>query len=393
MDASQNRPLPGGTTPAPLMPPNLKSAIPVACLSLLIGGFSSAAAQPSLKDAFKDHFLIGAALDKSQFGEKNAALIKAQFNSITPENVMKWEKIHPQPGVYEFALADRFVDFGVRNGMFVIGHTLVWHQQTPDWVFENPDGTPLGRDALLERMRDHIHTVVGRYKGRIKGWDVVNEALEENGALRGSRWRSIIGDDFIQKAFEYAHEADPLAELYYNDFSLENAAKREGAVQLVHRLKQAGVSIHGVGIQEHVNLRWPALTELENTITALGRSGVKVMITELDVDMLSGKDNSGNADISRRETAGPETLPGSKTLSDELQQKLAGRYRDLFGVYLKHRDVVSRVTFWGVCDGDSWLNNCPIPGRANHPLLFDRESRPKPALEAVIEAARAASGK
>ena len=205
-------------------------------MTLLLAAFTAGADEPpTLKTAFKDHFLIGAALNPAQFCESNkveAAIVKAQFNSITPENVLKWEKIHPRPGEYDFTLADQFVAFGQTNGIFIIGHTLVWHEQTPEWVFEDK-GKPASREVLLQRMRDHIFTVVGRYKGRVKGWDVVNEALESDGSLRNSPWRKLIGDDFIEHAFQFAHEADPQAELYYNDYSLESEPKRNGAVALV----------------------------------------------------------------------------------------------------------------------------------------------------------------
>ncbi|MEO5916820.1 MAG: endo-1,4-beta-xylanase [Luteolibacter sp.] len=356
-------------------------------LFLCIG---SLAAEPSLKDTYKDKFLIGAALNPSYYANETSPrsqLVKTQFSSITPENVMKWEPIHPKPGQYRFEAADRFLDFGVKNGMFVVGHTLVWHQQTPKWVFEDEKGAPLTRDGLLERMREHIHTLVGRYKGRIKGWDVVNEALNENGTLRDSPWKKIIGDDFVQKAFEYAHEADPTAELYYNDYRLEVPAKRDGAVALVKKIKAAGVPVTGIGIQEHVTPVWPASNDLEASITAFGQLGLKVMITELDVDMLPGSKKFGDADISRREAADPAFNPYPKELPPEEQQKLARRYAELFGIYLKHRGTITRVTLWGINDGESWLNNFPIPGRVNHPLLFDRALHPKPAFGAVIDAA------
>src|SRR6187549_2582077 len=209
---------------------------------------SCATDQPTLKDAFKDKFLIGAALNESQFTEQNAAqvaLIKKQFNTITPENVMKWEKIHPESAKFDFGPADRYVEFGTKNGMVVIGHTLVWHSQTPRWVFEDGKGGPADRATLLARMSNHIHTVVGRYKGRVKGWDVVNEALNEDGSLRQTPWLKLIGEDYLVKAFEFAHAADPNVELYYNDFSLENEPKRNGAVKLVKKLQAAGVKVTG----------------------------------------------------------------------------------------------------------------------------------------------------
>src|SRR5437660_3511881 len=197
-----------------------------------------ASAQSSLRTAFEGAFLVGAALNAAQFSEVDtvgARIVKAQFNSITPENVLKWASVHPRPGTYEFAAADRYVAFGERNGMFIVGHNLVWHNQTPRWVFQDSTGTPVSRDTLLARLRDHIHTVVGRYRGRIKGWDVVNEALSDDGTLRRTPWLTILGEDYLAAAFRFAHEADPDAELYYNDYELERAPKRRGAVELVRR--------------------------------------------------------------------------------------------------------------------------------------------------------------
>ena len=211
------------------------------------GDFRSAAPanQPALKDVFKKDFLIGAALNQNQFtgrDQRGLPIITTQFNSITPENVLKWESVHPEPGKYNFEGPDRYVAFGEKYRMFIVGHTLVWHNQTPRWVFEDAKGGPVDRQTLLDRMRDHIHTVVGRYQGRIKGWDVVNEALDEDGSLRQTPWMKIIGEDYLVKAFEFAHEADPSAQLYYNDYSLENEAKRKGAIDLIKKLKARGGS-------------------------------------------------------------------------------------------------------------------------------------------------------
>ena len=348
----------------------------------------------TLKDAFAKDFLIGAALNTSQFNETNpaiTALVTTQFNSVTPENALKWANIHPFEGRYDFTKADHYVDFAVKHGMFAIGHTLVWHGQTPAWVFQNADGSPASRDTLLARMREHIRTVVGRYKGRVKGWDVVNEALDDTGALRDSPWRKIIGDDYIAQAFRLAHEADPDAELYYNDFSTENPRKRAGALALLRKLKAEGVPVTGVGIQEHVSLAWPKLSDLDDTIAAFAQLGLKVMITELDVDILpkpknsKARANDGNAEITRVEKADSALNPYARGLPAVMQAQLARRYAELFGVYLKHRDAIERVTFWGVTDGNSWLNNWPIRGRASHPLLFDREGKPKPAFDTVIK--------
>lgn len=345
-------------------------------------------AQPALKDAFKDHFRVGAALNPAQFGEFDVgqvALIKKHFNTITPENVLKWALIHPEPARYNFEPADRYVAFGETNRMFIVGHTLVWHNQTPSWVFKDEAGKTASREFLLARLSNHIHTVVGRYRGRIQGWDVVNEALNEDGSLRQSPWLKIIGEDYLVKAFEFAHEADPAAELYYNDFSLENEPKRNGAIRLVKKLQAAGVKIAGLGTQHHDKMDWPTPAQVDATLTAFGHLGIKVMITELDVDVLPARNANRTAEVSLRERAGRELNPYAAGLPESIQQAQARRYAELFKVFLKHSDVIDRVTFWGVADGDSWLNNWPIRGRTSYPLLFDRNNQPKPALDAVIK--------
>ena len=348
-------------------------------------------AATTLKEAFRGAFRVGAALNANQFSERDAraaALVKTQFNTISPENVLKWEAVHPQPGTYDFGAPDQYVAFGEKNGMFVIGHTLVWHSQTPRWVFQDASGKPVTRDTLLARMRDHIHTVVGRYKGRIKGWDVVNEALNEDGTLRRSPWLTIVGEDYIAKAFQFAHEADPAAELYYNDYSVENAAKRGGAVRLIRELKAQGIPVAAIGLQGHDKMDWPTPAQQDSTIVALARLGVKVNITELDVDVLPPAIQARTADVNVRAELDPKANPYAAGLPDAMQTALAARYAALFEVFLKHRDVIDRVTFWGVGDADSWLNNWPVRGRVSYPLLFDRQDNPKPAFDAVIRTAR-----
>jgi len=344
-------------------------------------------AQPALKDAFKDDFLIGAALNPGQFTEVNireADLVKQQFNSTTPENCLKWESVHPALGRYDFTLADQYVDFGVRNHMFIIGHTLVWHNQTPGWVFQDDQGQPLTRDALLARMHEHIATVVGRYHGRIKGWDVVNEAVNEDGTLRESKWRKIIGDDFILKAYQYAHEADPAAELYYNEYSLENSGKRAGAVRLIKELQAQGVKINAIGLQGHYSLEWPSVNQVSDTIATFAQLGIKVNITELDINVLPAPGHNDTADVTLKYQAAAKLNPHPNGLPDAMQQTLAARYAALFTTFIHHRQDMERVTFWGVTDANSWLNDWPIRGRTNYPLLFDRAGQPKPAFVAVL---------
>ena len=363
-------------------------------LALLVAGLGVARAQPGLKEAFEGKFLIGGTLNPSHFAPEAAAhtgLITTQFNSISPENVMKWGPIHPRPGRYRFAPADRYVDFGERHGMFIVGHCLIWHQQTPDWVFEDANGAPLDREALLERMREHIHTVVGRYKGRVHGWDVVNEAVADDGTMRDTPWRQIIGDDYVLKAFEFAHEADPDAELYYNDFGIENRAKRAGAMRLLRELQVAGARLDGVGIQQHVNFRWPRAELIDESIAEYGALGIKVMITELDIDMLPGAQKANEVVAELHMEADAEVDPALDPYRDglpaEMEQRMADRYAELFAIYLKHADLIDRVTFWGVTDEGSWMNNFPIRGRTAYPLLFNRGGTPKPAYNAVLEVA------
>lgn len=343
---------------------------------------------PSLQEAFEDAFLIGTALNRDQIygrDEEGMQLVHAQFNAITPENIMKWEEIHPEPGEYNFDPADRFVEFGEENNMFMVGHTLVWHSQVPDWTFEDENGNELSRDALLERMRNHIHTVVGRYAGRVQAWDVVNEALLDDGSLRETGWYRIIGKEYLIKAFEFANEADPNAELYYNDYSLEIPEKRRAAVELVEYLQEHDAPITGIGTQGHFNLEWPESDEVEKTIVDFAGLGIDVMVTEVDIDVLPPAMDYMGADVNVSVELQDELNPYPSALPDSLQQQLADRYADLFDIYLRHRDHISRVTFWGVTDGDSWKNNWPVQGRTNYPLLFDREWNPKPAYFSVIE--------
>lgn len=360
------------------------------CTGLLLA-VALAPAEPALKDLFQSHFRIGAALNQGHFRGTDAvgtAIVLRHFNTITPENDLKWERIHPRPGVYNFEPADKYVEFGEKNGMWIVGHTLVWHNQTPRWVFEDAEGKPVTRDVLLQRMREHIFAVVGRYKGRVHAWDVVNEALEEDGTMRRSPWFQIIGEEYVARAFEYAQEADPKAELYYNDYSLENEAKRKGAVELVRKLKAQGLKVTAIGTQHHDRLKWPTLEQMDATFEAFKALGVKICVTELDVDVLPPATRRPTAEVGTRVAPEASLNPYTAGLPDEVQKELASRYGEIFRIFLKHRDAITRVTFWGVTDRVSWLNNFPVRGRTNYPLLFDREGKPKPAFDAVVKAVK-----
>ena len=350
---------------------------------------ASDADAPALKDHMPEGMLIGAALNPGHFTGSDAvgaAIVARHFDTISPENVLKWEVVHPEPGRYAFEAADRFVAYGEANGMAVIGHTLVWHSQVPDWVFEGEGGAPADRETGLRRMREHIQAVMGRYKGRIHGWDVVNEALEEDGSLRDSKWRRMIGDDYVAQAFRMAAEADPKAELYYNDYNLWKPAKRAGALRLVKSVRDQGLRVDGIGEQGHYILREPSLEQVDAALRDLAATGLKVMITELDVDVLPRDPVLMGADLATRAKAKEHTDIYRDGLPAAVQEELGRRYADLFRVFLKHRPALTRVTFWGVTDGGSWLNNFPVPGRLNHPLLWDREGKAKPALAAVVGA-------
>ncbi len=348
--------------------------------------------QPALKDVFKNDFRIGAALSVEQIlGREPAtsAIVAKHFNTITPENILKWEEVHPEPDRYNFEPADQYVAFGEKHKMFIIGHTLVWFYQTPAWVFQDKSGKPLRRDALLGRMRDHIFTVMGRYKGRIHGWDVVNEAVTAEGQLRKNKWLEIIGEDYMQKAYEFAREADPDAELYYNDYDEDQPAKCAGVVRLVRGLQAQGIRIDGVGIQGHWFLDRPSLREIEEQFVTLGTLGVKLMITELDIGVLPfyPVDAPAVALSSFDPATQKKYNPYPEALPDAVQQAQAERYAELFSLFRKHRDKINRVTFWGVHDAQSWRSYLPIRGRADYPLLFDRQFKAKPALPVIVRTA------
>ncbi len=393
---------------------------------LTVGSTAWAAEKPTLKEAYKDYFYVGAAINRTiamsssvradnvrrtlEQVLQDVVVTKEQYNQISPENDLKWALIHPRPGPdgYDFAPADAFVNFGLSNNMYVVGHTLVWHSQTPNWVFagtnqppgatntpsagvtNSPGGRGPGggfgrfgyngprasREELLERMREHIHAVVGRYKGKIKSWDVVNEAISDGGTnvLRKSLWLEIIGPDFIAKAFEYAHEADPDAILRYNDYGLENPSKRRKLITLIKSLQEQKVPVMAIGSQTHVSATSPSYEDIDRTLTELETLGLPIHITELDVNSAQGGQRTTSADVA----SNAATTQGG--LVDDANQKLAKQYGNLFRAFLKHKNSVKMVTLWGVNDAVSWRAN-------GKPLLFDGNNQPKPAFDAVIQEA------
>lgn len=343
----------------------------------------------TLKDALKDKFYIGAALNTAQItGEDEAAvnLLKEQFSSIVPENCMKSMHIHPEENRFDFTLPDKFVELGEANDMFIIGHALIWHSQLSRWFCVDENGNNVTPEVLKERMRNHIHTIVGRYKGRINGWDVVNEAIMENGELRKSKFYEILGEEFLELAFTYAHEADPEAELYYNDYNEWHPGKRDAIVRMIRSFKEKGIRIDGIGMQGHIGMDYPSLEEYEEAILAYSNEGVKVMITELDLSALPTPDRNVGAAIEKNFDYKKELNPYTEGLPEDVSKAWNDRMGDFFNLFLKHHDKISRVTMWGIIDSDSWKNGFPVRGRTDYPLLFDRNYQAKPVVQAIIDA-------
>lgn len=324
-----------------------------------------------LKDHFKNRFLIGASVTPNSLKGQSGALIIREFNTITAENAMKPALIHPEKDRYFWTDTDTIVGFAKRNNMKMRGHTLCWHRQTADWFFKDDEGKQVGKEELLKRLKDHITNVVGRYKGSIYAWDVVNEAIDddEKKEFRSSLWYEICGDEYIAKAFQYAHEADPEAKLFYNDYNTENPVKREKIFLMIKKLKEQGVPIHGVGLQGHWSNKWPSSDELKRSIEKFSSLGIDIQITEMDISVYGSKENM-------------DENPGVFTAEREKDQ--AEKYKSFFEVFLKSNKI-SSVTFWNVSDRHSWLDNFPVKNRKNFPLLFDATFSRKKAYWEVVK--------
>jgi endo-1,4-beta-xylanase len=345
-----------------------------------------------LKSAFEGKFLFGAALNHRHINgtdKKGLELLHQHFNSIVAENVMKSGPLQPTEGNFNFTMADRFVELGMEGNYHMVGHTLIWHSQAPKWFFTDDEGNDVSPEVLTQRMKDHIYTVVGRYKGKINGWDVVNETILDDGSWRNSKFYQILGEDFVKLAFQFAHEADPDAELYYNDYSMANPGKREGVVKMVKNLQEQGVPIHGIGMQSHIGLDYPTVEEFEKSILAFSKLGVSVMITELDLTVLPASRRDMGADLATNVEYQQYLNPFTEGLPEDVKRKFDQRYIEFFKLFLKHHDKISRVTLWGIQDGDSWKNGWPVRGRTDYPLLFNRDYTPKPVVNEIINMARA----
>ena len=343
---------------------------------------------PTLQEAMGPYFLIGAAVNTDLTDGKTPdveKVVQAQFNQVVAENCMKGEENHPEVNRFDFSDGDRLVEWAQKNGKTLTGHCLVWHSQPPKWMFTDKEGNLVSRETLIGRMYNHIMTVMTHYKGKVKGWDVVNEAILDDGSYRQSLYYKIIGPEFIELAFQFAHEADPDAELYINDFSMSKPGKREAYVNLLRQFKAKGLRIDAIGMQSHNGYDYPDYTEFEKSIEAFAAEGVKVMLTELDMNMLPNPHGFSGADISQNFELQKKYNPYVDGLDKKAQKLFNQRYLDLFRIIERHKDVISRVTFWGTTDESSWLNGWPIKGRTNYPLLFDRNCQVKPVVKDIVK--------
>ena len=350
---------------------------------------SAAEPEPSLAEVFRPFFAIGMGVDQAELRDPAAwDLVRRHAGSITVENAMKPRLTHAQPLAFTFERADRIVEAALADGLEVHGHTLVWHRQSPEWFFAgDEEGSLVSREVLLARLRAHIAAIAGHFRGRVVSWDVVNEALAGHGSketYRPSEWWNALGFEYIAEAFRAAAQADPDALLFYNDYNLETEPKRSRALEMVSRLREKGIRIDGIGIQAHLQLDFPSIEQIERSIEAFRDAGLLIHISELDVSIYPWREEGSELL--------PEETVYDKGLSEEAHELLAKRYSDLFDLFLRHHETITKVTFWNTHDGRSWLNHMPVRGRVDHPLLFDRALQPKPAFHRVIETARKHAG-
>ena len=358
-------------------------------LICLIGCANKLVSEPSNKLSlgahFKDLFYLGEAINENTIlglDPKSATIVNSEFNTITPENSLKWMFIQPKPNKFNFKAADKYVEMGLKNNMYIVGHALVWHAQLADFM-QNIDNSAEAR----KHVDNHINRLVSRYKGKIDAWDVVNEAFEEDGSFRASVFYKNMGENYIEEVFRITEKADPDADLIYNDYNLYKPEKRAAVLKMVKNFKSNGTKINGVGVQAHWDLKSPSLEEIEQIILDIHAEGVSVSFTELDISVLPNPWEMVGAEVTQNFSkfeGDPKMNPYPNGLPDAVQEKLAKRYQDIFNLFVKHSDKINRVTFWGVMDKHSWLNDWPIKGRTNYPLLFDRDYQPKVAYERLL---------
>ena len=340
----------------------------------------------SLSNHFKNHFHLGAAINENTIlgnDNKSKEIVVSEFNSITPENSLKWMFIQPLPGKFDFKVSDKYVNIGSKNDMYTVGHALIWHAQLAEFM-QNIDN----KEETLFHVKNHINTLMNRYKGKIDAWDVVNEAFEEDGSFRESVFYKNLGQNYIEDVFVLAAKVDPEADLIYNDYNLYKIEKRLAVINMVNKFKANGIKIDGVGVQAHWDLNTPSINEIENIILDFHKTGILVSFTELDISVLPNPWEMVGAEVNQNFSkfeGDPKMNPYPNELPNNIQDKLAKRYEDIFKLFLKHSDKINRVTFWGVIDKYSWLNDWPIKGRTNYPLLFDKDYKSKKAYYKLLE--------
>ncbi len=329
-----------------------------------------------LKDYYSAYFPIGVAVSPGALKTDEAKLILQQFNSLTAENAMKMGPIHPKQNEYNWAGADSIAAFAKRNNLKLRGHTLCWHNQMPPWFFKDNEGKTVTKDLLLQRLKEHITAVVTRYKGFIYAWDVVNEVIsdKENEYFRNSPFYKICGEEFVAKAFQYAHEADPDALLFYNDYNEINPVKRKKIIRMIQGLKDAGIPVHGIGLQGHWAVTEPSQQQLDSTLSDFAKLDLPLQITELDISVYPKEHNARERKDEDYDTA----------FSEERERKQMEQYKMCFELFRKYKDAITGVTFWNISDRHSWLDNFPVRGRKDYPLLFDKDLQPKKVYWEVV---------
>lgn len=371
----------------------------IAFLALL--GVSVVQAQEkTLKGVYEDAFLIGTSVSRFQVAgrdKKGVEIVQKHFNALSPENDMKPEIIHPDPDTWNFGPADTFIKFGQENGMWMLGHTLCWHNQTPDFFWFDKKGNPKSKKELFDTIEEYIKVVCTHFNGQVQAWDVINEIIGEDGKYRNLGWVKALGgdqdvvDEFVKHVFRCAEKYAPDTELYYNDFNAWRPEKVAGIIRVVKMLQAEGIRIDGVGIQAHWGLNFPKTKYVEAAIEEYAKNGLRVNITELDIDVLPiSKDGQvfgwqGLKDPLYQLEEFEEFLdPYKNGLPDEVENQQADRYAEVMAIFYKHRDKIDRVTLWGLNDAISWKNGYPIPNRVNYPLLWKRDYTPHKSLDAVL---------
>ena len=377
----------------------------VVTLPLFAAGTVSA---QTLREAYRDYWYTGVSVNQWQVKADNGEgrkfdvtghisndqtadwpLIVNNFNWVVAENCMKCEVIHPQEGVYDFTLADQFVNKAKAAGLKVQGHCLIWHSQCAPWFHFDEKGNLVSPEVLKKRMREHIYTIVSHFKGRVDAWDVVNEAFEDDGSPRQSLFYKILGTDYIPLAFQYAHEADPSIQLFYNDFSMNKATKVEGVARFFRPLIQQGLPITAIGMQGHMiledNVDNSVIKQYEHSINTIAALGVPTFFSELDLSVLPNPYGFSGANISDAFTYRPEMDPYKEGLTKEQEAKIEQFWVDFYKMLIPHHKDILRVNFWCLNDADSWRNDFPIKGRTDYATLFDRQNQLKPFVQRLIE--------